>query len=412
MADPADRRRDLASRIIKDQGWDILVGGKTNAANQGGQDPFDFGASTTAMMTQHSVPAEEMPGIIEVPAIGDMIRIAPFIYEMEQDRTEPKPEGAEGDLPDGYFPTDMVTAVPELPEVEDWIDEENVSVAGAALSLTDPSRVQAERVNPTDPWDDQEKSETNTVVEDKPPSNAVTDILITETQIKQLSGVIDAAYQKVSKRTRGNFGQTDALLEDLRQARMYLHSGNEFFDEAEKLVYGVESRLIQEEKVRQWSQTGGSLISLYLIVWLCFLVFGMVTSERLISLAGDLIPAWMGAMYLPTLFGGVGGVVGALWVLIKHTTQQKDFDPIHSAWYITNPLMGLLLGMIAYLVTWGGGNVLTLISSGTANSIDLTTVSPAIYPLCLVVGFNQNVLWNLIDKFIKAIVPSDDDATG
>ena len=37
--------------------------------------------------------------------------------------------------------------------------------------------------------------------------------------------------------------------------------------------------------------------------------------------------------------------------------------------------------------------------------------SPGLYALCVIVGFNQNVLWSLVDRVVDAILPGVDSAS-
>ena len=72
------------------------------------------------------------------------------------------------------------------------------------------------------------------------------------------------------------------------------------------------------------------------------------------------------------LFGGMGATIGALWVLNKHIVKKRDFDPIHTPWYVTNPFMGLMLGIITYLVV-RVGSVGVINLSGISADPDFTS---------------------------------------
>jgi hypothetical protein len=63
------------------------------------------------------------------------------------------------------------------------------------------------------------------------------------------------------------------------------------------------------------------------------------------------------------------------------------------------------MGTIVYLLYQGG---LLLTMAATGQQIDLGTTSSVLYLLCLAIGFNQNVLWELIDRVIDLIRPPRD----
>jgi hypothetical protein len=239
---------------------------------------------------------------------------------------------------------------------------------------------------------------------DLPLDKAMENLLITPERINALWDEINETYDYVVDDVRGHFSTTERAIADLKRARELLLAGAENFDNAEELVFQVKSRLRLEEKVRQWSRARGTWLGAYLILWFTLLVLATLVSNRVQVALEPHVLDWVLASLLPGLFGGLGGVVGALWVLIKHIVKKRDFDPIHTPWYVTNPFMGIALGVVTYLVVRGGGGVLSSVA-GTSTQFDLSAASPALYLLCVVVGFQQNVLWTLIDRFVNAIMP-------
>jgi hypothetical protein len=243
-----------------------------------------------------------------------------------------------------------------------------------------------------------------------PPDEALEERLITQERVDALWNEINAVYNLVVNDVRGHFNTTEKAIRDLKKARELLLAGTENFDNAEQLVAEVKARLRLEEKVRQWSQTQGTWLAVYLVCWL-LLILILVTyllTNQAQQFITALVPSWVTDAALAGFFGSLGGVIGALWVLIKHTAKKRDFDPIHTPWYVTNPFMGLALGIVAYLLVWGSGGIITNIVG--AGELNLPLASKlVIYALCLVVGFNQNVLWALINRFIKTILPQEED---
>ena len=231
--------------------------------------------------------------------------------------------------------------------------------------------------------------------------------LITDEAIEKLWKEIDETYRLVISDVRGYFSTTELSLSELKKAREYLLAGREYFDNAEELVKRVKARLRLEDKVRKWAQTRGSWLGIYLIVWV-FLVLAMaIMSDRVTTTLTTIMPTWLAAAFLPGMFGSLGGVIGALWVLIKHIAKLRDFDPIHTPWYVTNPFMGFALGLITYLLVSAGGGLLGVEGVLTVDTISSTGMY-TIYFLCVAVGMNQNLIWSMFDRVVKAIVPSEE----
>jgi hypothetical protein len=244
--------------------------------------------------------------------------------------------------------------------------------------------------------------------EDLVPDTKLSKMLITDDRVNDLWDDINDTYKLVINDVRGHFNTTEHAIDDLRRARELLLHDIADYDNAEELVVSVKARLRLEEKVRQWSVRRGTWIATYLLLWLILLSMGSVFTNKFAEFAILFVPAWMAATWLPGLFGGLGGVIGALWVLNKHITRTRDFDPIHTMWYVTNPFLGAALGVTTYVLVAGSGWLLTTL--GGSGDFTLTpALSLTLNGLCLIVGFNQNVLWSLVDRFIKAVIPQKEE---
>ena len=477
------------------KGWDILVGGEENAAEFGGDDPFDLNASpddseadSVLMMSADMPPSEPVPdeayydrgkgaegavpyegavgetptkassygvpnanGVIELPPLGeeapvgteslndlgptppssvdmgglkdmgpttpeDLVTPEPLPYDESGEPTtpeslvtdEPLPFG-EGSAPFGGESEPFGETAPEAqpaaytpPTVGEAIGEEEPAPGGMAFAAL-PSAYS----RPDDPFAD-----SWTPRDTGPELAADKDIqekLVTQERVDALWDEINSVYAVAVNDVRGYFSSTESALADLKKARELLMAGYDNFDNAEQLVMRVKARLRLEEKVRQWARTRGTWIAIYLILWLLLLSSLSIITFQLQEaiIAQQLVPDWMAATILPGLFGGLGGVVGALWVLITHISKKRDFDPIHTSWYITNPFLGFALGVITYLILLVSSSMMN--TSTTITDIAANPTSPIIYALCVIVGFNQNVLWALVDRVIKAIIPPDED---
>jgi hypothetical protein len=241
--------------------------------------------------------------------------------------------------------------------------------------------------------------------EDLPIDASLGPQLVTPERIDALWDEINTVYEAVIKDVRGYFRSTEDLLADLKKAREYLLSGVESFDNAEVIVKRVKAKLELEEKVRGWSRTVGTWIAVYLVAWLATLVLLVMINKPVVEVFMRLMPPDMAAAYVPAMWGALGGVLGGLWVLIEHTARKRDFDPIHTRWYVLNPFMGMGLGVVMYAL-FQMGVVFGGIGTGqpSVQAVDITERTPwLLYGLCLVVGFQQNVLWDLLDRLLGFI---------
>lgn len=252
--------------------------------------------------------------------------------------------------------------------------------------------------------------------EDLPLDSSLGPQLVTPERVDALWDEINTVYEAVVKDVRGHFRSTEDLLAELKKAREYLLSGLENFDNAEVIVKRVKARLELEEKVRGWSRTVGTWIAVYLVAWLATLVLLVMINRPVVEVFMRLMPRDMAAAYVPALWGALGGVLGGLWVLIEHTARKRDFDPIHTRWYVLNPFMGMGLGVVMYAL-FQMGVVFGGIGTGqpAPQPVDITESTPwLLYGFCLVIGFQQNVLWDLLDRllgFIRNDNTSEDSET-
>ncbi|MBN1428623.1 MAG: hypothetical protein JXB07_09560 [Anaerolineae bacterium] len=473
MSDPENDKENVenegvesAEPILSGKGWAVLVGGEENLAALGGSDPFDLEPAGTEPPTTPARSAsmsESTSTSSEQPIDPQPRDLSPEELGYQPDSSPQEPVSAGGemfvdmpteteDAPTAMLPgiSPGVTVIPIEPSIIEVPPSESLppldevpSVSPDAPVIGGPvvvpegqvpedvlsgpiAPLQAEPVLSTpaaspwpipqgvpihDPFDTQSNAvygQTDLGGSELPPDGTLSKMLITAERVNALWDEINETYDLVVNDVRGHFETTQQAIEMLKKARELLLSGHENFDNAEKLVIEVKSRLRLEEKVRQWSATRGVWLATYLVLCLLLLSIGSLTTGYVQTFAMQFVPDWMADTWAPGLFGGLGGVVGALWVLNKHITKKRDFDPIHTMWYVTNPILGIALGVGTYIIVRGGGWVLTSVAaSGDFNmTVPLRLTLAAI---CFVVGFNQNVLWALVDRFVTAVIPSSEE---
>jgi hypothetical protein len=453
------------SASLKGKGWDILVGGKEKSFEMGGEDPFDLKAeaSSTEVAPENPFADDDLDALLDELAADSQTfaseaRPEDAFWDRGRGAEAPEPSAAPGalaELPPRDLSPEELGKLPPLPvagETAPPVEEimgpsrDSIPQTGPTISVSKPTISDDELANLlkqpeitsnevavrtvaaspapstpapaaratlvkaldfeiTDPFLP-EIMTPGAAAPDLAPDKDMEKLLITPERINRLWDEINQTYDYVVADVRGHFNTTEQAITDLKKARDLLLAGAQYFDNAEQLVIQVKARLRLEEKVRQWSRSRGTWLAVYLVVWFAVLVviIGATLGSNAVERMTGTMPEWIVGAVLPMLFGGLGATIGALWVLNKHIVKKRDFDPIHTPWYVTNPFMGLMLGIVTYLVLRvGSAGLISL--SGISEQPDFTAPSLVLYVICVIVGFQQNVLWTLLDRLVNLLIP-------
>ena len=110
-----------------------------------------------------------------------------------------------------------------------------------------------------------------------------------------------------------------------------------------------------------------------------------------------------GTVWITILWGGVGGWFGAIYNLWAHVSRDQDYDPQFALWYYTNPVIGLILGALVYVVIRTG----IVVAAGTEIQ-PAPYVTYGMYVLAWAVGFQQNLALSLVNSVLKKLIPQDE----
>lgn len=234
--------------------------------------------------------------------------------------------------------------------------------------------------------------------EDKKP--LVTDDFITAERIQALHDRASHALERI----KGEINKIELagqLFDKIESSRQLLFDGKDNFEESERLIVEVEHRLDFIQRVKQSSRTVGLRLFVYeLFIFLALItVFVLVNIEPQASIINQASPfaSVNLVQFINTLlWGGFGGVVGALYALWKHIAAEQDFDPQYALWYITNPLLGIALGAFVFLVFQAGFFSLT---AGTEENVTIRSAL-VIYVFAWVSGFKQNVVYEIVRRIL------------
>jgi hypothetical protein len=230
-------------------------------------------------------------------------------------------------------------------------------------------------------------------------------MLVTDERIETLWQRIETAERLAVEDEASLPNKRVTNLENLKSARNLLLGGKKNYENALRYVVEVEADVLYAGRVRKWSYSWGTAILIYNLLWVVLLVLGGISADRVVEpfARSSLITREFGLVIWGTiLFGGVGGLTKSFFAYVSHITKQ-DFDTQHRVWYWTCPIIGAGLGIFVLLflgLTSFGPNVDT-------NPVSIITA----FALAWVVGFQQNLVLELVERVKKLILPDKDKET-
>jgi hypothetical protein len=232
--------------------------------------------------------------------------------------------------------------------------------------------------------------------------------------LKTLHKQIDDLYRLVASEFSSPAELAEQMLSMLHDARQTLIETPEEYVAAEYRTLEVKTMMERMRYGRKSANRLGPRILGYEVGWMLLLLLGMALAgpltgmiARFGSITGPTatnVTAFWNAM----MWGGIGGVVGGLYHLWWHVSEEQDFDPQYMMWYLIQPVMGLVLGGILFLIIAGGFLVvqvdLTNPNAGTAAHL-------IPYLLAVLGGFQQNFVYEQLNRLIKLFTPAATDST-
>lgn len=226
---------------------------------------------------------------------------------------------------------------------------------------------------------------------------------------------IDTLYKQVATEFSSPPAMAERALTLLREARQLMIDSPEEYVNAEYRMMQVRAMLDRVKESRNQSTYYGPRILAYEAVWLLFLLLGLIFATPLTrwitTISGVSGPALLNINpILNTMFwGGIGGVVGALYALWWHISEQQNFDRNYMMWYLVQPLMGLVLGGITFLILTGGFLILQVDISDDKASTGARLLP---YLTAVLAGFRQNFVYEQLERLISLFTPSTRRSSG
>jgi hypothetical protein len=235
---------------------------------------------------------------------------------------------------------------------------------------------------------------------------------------KALHQQIDDLYKQVATEFSSPPEKAERALSLLREARQVLLETPEEYVSAEYRTMQVRAMLDRVRESRKQSGYYGPRILVYETGWLVFFLAGLILAAplarwlTLIAQTGVANEAALLNIYpiLNTMiWGGIGGVVGALYSLWWHISEQQDFDRHYLTWYLVQPLLGLVLGGIVFLLM-AGGFLLLQVNLQDPNAATAARLLP--YLTAVLAGFRQNFVYEQFNRLMALFTPAPRSGNG
>jgi len=223
---------------------------------------------------------------------------------------------------------------------------------------------------------------------------------------KAIHKQIDDLYKQVAAEFSSPPANTERMLTMLQEARQILIETPENYVAAEARLAQVRVMMTRMKESRVQASHYGPRILGYEMGWLILFLLGLVFAAPLSwaftgpgNILGatikDVFPFWNTLMW-----GGIGGIIGALYALWWHISDQQDFDRHYLMWYLVQPIMGMVLGGIVFLLLTGG---FLLLQVKPADENAGARLVP--YLVAVLAGFRQNFIYEQFDRLITLFAP-------
>lgn len=225
---------------------------------------------------------------------------------------------------------------------------------------------------------------------------------------KAFHAKIDLLYKQISEEFTTPPDVAQKMLDMLREARQLMIDSPEEYGNAEFRVMQVAAMMQRRRQSRRQARFLGPWIFFYLTFWLLVFTAGLVFNNQVtefVRIWGRITPeqlANVSPIVNTMLWGGIGGVVGGMYALWYHVADRQDFDKHYSMWYYVQPLMGLVLGAITFLIL-AGGFLIVQVNIADPNASTGARLIP--YLVAVLAGFKQDFVYDQLERVVSIFAP-------
>ena len=194
----------------------------------------------------------------------------------------------------------------------------------------------------------------------------------------------------------------------LQEAQYIMLESPRQFNIAKYNAGQVRSIVTRRLNTSRWANTYGWVAFVYETLWIMVLILAVLLFPVMVNQIGGapegvqgFDPVVLSVLWNTMAWGGLGGVIGALYSLYWHVAKVRDFDKQYMMWYIVQPVIGVLLGGLVHLLL-GSGLMAALGQTVSASEVDLSTFP---YAVACIAGFRQRFILEIIDRIIQLLTP-------
>jgi len=215
-------------------------------------------------------------------------------------------------------------------------------------------------------------------------------MLVDDEHIRQLFTLIEQLLNELAMGCRAPSEVLDAYQKDLLHANSLLLASRENYDDARAIVYRVRGEISRQRQIEANIKRYRPLLLNYYLGWGVTLVVLFLLKALFVGVAEAVGVNTVSALYYPALFGIAGALLSGFFTLERHTSILRDFDPMHITWYLLNPLLGGVMGVLMFLLIAIANEDLL---SETASFSEVIIADL----LCLAAGMNQSYVLQRLD---------------
>jgi hypothetical protein len=356
------------------------------------------------VLAEESLPSEEASSPVgeglplserDRPAVStpQPYRLPPQVEVMVPQAPEIWEEPAEEAVPAAEEPADEPIGEPVLTGDNELAVEEHegglVVPEGAVMEgtpaegITDPFSPVYRRQPAEDLFEETSK-----------PDDSLLTTLVDDARIRRLWEQIETLQEELVKQVHGDRGATDVYQQELLRASSMLLESRANYDDARAIVYRVLADLNRQRKVDADIMRYRPLLLNYYLGWGISLAVLVLLKSMFSGVADSVGVGNLAALYYPMLLGIAGALISGYLTLDRHTTKLRDFDPIHISWYLFNPLLGGVMGLLMFLLaSIANGDLLQQTASDPERAIA--------YLLCVGAGMYQNNVLGQLNEMVK-----------
>ena len=247
------------------------------------------------------------------------------------------------------------------------------------------------------------------------PTYSLRPVPLQDSQEARLSEEIDSLYRRTAETVSENRALSDQCQGLLKKARAMVQSQSSSPAEVELLLERVRASLARADRSVVSSRRYGPPLVVYGVAWLVVLLLALVFDRELAGWLGrqigraDLVSmTGLAPFWMCLVWGGIGAEAGSLYGLYRHVVL-RDFDSEHKVGYLVQPVLGVVVGALIYMLT--GALFFALGEGQTFAATDVTATNPLALVAALA-GFGQRHAYSLLDSAVRRLLGASSRADG